>query len=78
MDGITISIMEASVNVTGPTAWITGAYQWTATMEGAEEPFTERGNLSMLWVLQEDGSYASPLFHASAAVPAAESAEPGG
>jgi len=78
MNDITIAIRDASVNVVGPAAWVTGSYDWTATLEGETESFTDTGKLSMLWVLQEDGSYASPVFHASAREDRAAGSEGGG
>lgn len=64
LDGISITTSEMTVQTHGPVAWSTARYVFEATpAEG--EPISDEGYLSMVWLLQDDGSYKATLFHAS-------------
>lgn len=64
LDSISIATSEMTVRTHGPVAWSTARYTFEATpTEG--EAISDEGYLSMVWVLQDDGSYRATLFHAS-------------
>jgi uncharacterized protein (TIGR02246 family) len=62
-DGISIPVSEVEVRTHGPVAWSTARYTYQADMGG--ETIADEGYVSMVWVLQDDGSYRATLFHAS-------------
>lgn len=62
-DSISIPYTEFEVRTHGPVAWSTARYTYQATMSG--ESIAEEGYVSMVWLLQDDGSYRAALFHAS-------------
>ena len=63
LDRIRIETSGVRVRIEGETAWITAHYSFSATKAGIS--LEEEGNLSMIWIRVENGSYLSPLFHAS-------------
>lgn len=62
-DEISIPVSELEVGTHGPVAWSTAGYTYAS--EAAGETTSEEGYVSMVWVLQDDGSYKATLFHAS-------------
>jgi len=62
-DQISIPYTEFEVQTHGAVAWSTARYTYQATMGG--ESIAEEGYVSMVWLLQDDGSYKASLFHAS-------------
>lgn len=60
---ISIPVSEVEVSTHGPVAWSSARYTYESRMEG--EMMAEDGYVSMVWVLQDDGSYRATLFHAS-------------
>lgn len=66
LDDIDITISEPSVHTEGRVGWLTARYVFAGqpVAEGAE-PTRDEGYVSTVWVLQPDGSYRIPLFHAS-------------
>ena len=66
LDEIDITLSERSVRTDGPFAWFHARYVFAARpAEAGAEPIRDEGYVSMVWVRQEDGSYETPLFHAS-------------
>jgi ketosteroid isomerase-like protein len=72
VDQLAIELRDLRVQTAGPVAWLTAAYVFKGRVDG--KPMSEPGNLSMVWVKQADGSYKSPIFHASTIPPAVPSA----
>lgn len=62
-DRISIPVSEVEVRTHGPVAWSTARYTYESEADG--ETTAEEGYVSMVWVLQDDGSYEATLFHAS-------------
>ncbi len=62
-DRISIPVSEVEVETHGPVAWSTARYTYESQADG--ETTADEGYVSMVWVLQEDGSYKATLFHAS-------------
>lgn len=60
---ISIPLSELVIGTRGPVGWGSAGYVYHATSDG--ETVAEEGNFSMVWVLQDDGSYRATLFHAS-------------
>lgn len=66
LDQIDITLTERSVRTVGRVAWFQARYVFAAQpVQPEAEPIRDEGYVSMIWVRQEDGSYKSPLFHAS-------------
>ena len=63
LDRIRIETSGVRVRIEGETAWITAHYSFSATRNGLSQE--GEGNLSMIWIRVENGTYLSPLFHAS-------------
>lgn len=64
LDAITITTSDVRVSSAGPVAWLTARFVFEGRPpEG--EALRDEGNVSMLWVRSPDGTYRSPLFHAS-------------
>lgn len=62
-DDITIPYTEFEARTHGDVAWSIARYTYRATMDG--QSIADEGYVSMVWVLQDDGSYRATLFHAS-------------
>ncbi len=64
LDEISIDVEDVRSRTEGHVAWVTARYAFRGTpVEG--EAFVDEGHVTMLWVRTADGSYRSPLFHAS-------------
>lgn len=62
-DDITIPVTELEIRTHGDVAWSTARFTYQATMDG--QSIADEGYVSMVWLLQDDGSYKAALFHAS-------------
>jgi ketosteroid isomerase-like protein len=60
---ISISLSQLRVQTAGPVAWVTAHFVFDAQQEG--KPLRAEGYVSMIWVLQTDGSHKLSVFHAS-------------
>lgn len=63
LEQISISTSELRVLTAGPVAWATAHFVFEAQQEG--KPVHAEGYLSMVWLLQADGSHKLSVFHAS-------------
>lgn len=71
-DRIDIETQDVRVRTEGSVAWLTADYRFEARAEAMPEPYVAEGYVTTLWVRDEDGTYRSPLFHASPFPPPAE------
>lgn len=62
-DAISIPLSEVEVGTHGSVGWSTARFTYES--EAAGETTSDDGYVSMVWVLQDDGSYRATLFHAS-------------
>lgn len=62
-DTISIPLSEVEIDTHGQVGWSSARYTFEA--EGGGETTGDEGYVSMVWVLQDDGSYRATLFHAS-------------
>ena len=69
---ISFAASDVQVHVAGPMAWLTARYAFKA--QAAGKPVGEEGNLSMVWVKQQDGACKIAVYHAS--IPPAAAAPP--
>ena len=69
LDRIAIDLSQIRVQTAGPIAWVTARYVFEARQEG--KPLRVEGHMSVVFVLQTDGSGKMSVFHASH-LPAAE------
>jgi len=60
---ISISLSQLRVQTAGPVAWVTAHFVFEAQQSG--KPLRAEGYVSMIWVLQTDGSHKLSVFHAS-------------
>jgi uncharacterized protein (TIGR02246 family) len=60
---ISINLSEVRIQTAGSVAWVTARFVFEAQQEG--KPFRAEGYVSMIWVLQADGSHKLSVFHAS-------------
>jgi ketosteroid isomerase-like protein len=60
---ISISLSQLRIQIAGPVAWVTAYFVFEAQQEG--KPLRAQGYVSMIWVLQMDGSHKMSVFHAS-------------
>jgi ketosteroid isomerase-like protein len=66
LDQIDITLAERTVHTADGVGWFQSRYVFAAQpAQPGAEPIRDEGYVSILWVRQEDGSYLSPLFHAS-------------
>ncbi|MGH9779731.1 MAG: YybH family protein [Candidatus Acidiferrales bacterium] len=63
LEQISINLSQVSVRTEGPAAWVTAHFVFDAQQEG--KPSRAEGYVSMIWVLQADGSLKMSVFHAS-------------
>jgi ketosteroid isomerase-like protein len=63
LEQIAIDTTDLRLLTMGPVAWGTGHYVFAAQQGG--NPVRVEGDLTMVWVLQTDGSYKLSVFHAS-------------
>jgi ketosteroid isomerase-like protein len=63
VEGLAIELRDLRVHTAGSVAWLTASYVFKGKVQG--NPMSEPGNVSMVWVKQGDGTYKSPVFHAS-------------
>jgi ketosteroid isomerase-like protein len=64
---ISIKLSAVRVHTSGPTAWLTSHYVFKG--EADRQPVGDEGNVSIVWVKQDDGSYKISVFHASVPPP---------
>lgn len=61
---IAIDTEQVQVATEGPIGWVVARYTFRGTpLQG--ETLVDEGYVSVLWTLATDGTYRSPLFHAS-------------
>lgn len=61
---ISIDTEQVQVATEGPVGWVMARYTFRGTpLQG--EAYVDEGYVSALWTLAADGTYRSPLFHAS-------------
>lgn len=66
LDAIEITLTERNVRTAGRVAWFHARFVYAGQPPQADAaPVRDEGFVTMIWVRQEDGSYRSPLFHAS-------------
>ncbi len=63
LDRISIPVTEIEIDTWGRVAWLTARYVFQSEEVG--ETTADEGYVSMVWMLQDDGSYRATLFHAS-------------
>ena len=74
-DSITITSDDVDIRTDGPVAWLVGRFRFEG--QSADGSVVDEGYLSMIWRLQEDGSYKAELFHATNLPAPAEAPEEG-
>ena len=66
LDAIEITLTERNVRTAGRVAWFHARFVYAGQPPQPDAaPVRDEGFVTMIWVRQEDGSYRSPLFHAS-------------
>jgi ketosteroid isomerase-like protein len=63
LDQIHIGTSKIRTEASGPIAWVTAHYVFDALLEGKPAQF--EGDMTTVWVLQDDGSCKMSVFHAS-------------
>lgn len=69
LDQIHIGMSKLRNETSGRAAWVTAHYVFDALHEGKPAQF--EGDMTTVWLLQDDGSYKMSVFHASHLPPAA-------
>lgn len=63
LEDVQIDTRAVRVDARGDVSWVTAAYTFQATTP--DGPYSDAGNLSMVWVRQPNGSWRVAVFHAS-------------